>query len=180
MSDHEEARESRVTDEEIARIRTLLGPYGCWPYVEQRRGGDRRAKATTLFSRFAVLGGARVAGRRRGERDNVYVDRYATGDLRGVVVVLVLNILDAWLTLVYLGYGGTEANPIARRLLEWGIPWFLGSKSLLVTGCLLFLAVHKTFRCVRPALRLLTWFYGALLVYHVVLQAREILPGIAA
>jgi len=181
MSDHRGAEESCPGAEEAGRIQALLGPYGCWPYVERRhRSTDRRGRATSLFTRFALLGGARVAGRPRGERDNVYVDRYAAGDLRGVVVVLVLNILDAWLTLVYLGYGGTEANPVARRLLEWGVPWFLGAKSLLVTACLLFLAVHKTFRCVRPAIRLLTWFYGALLVYHVVLQARAILPGIAA
>ena len=33
---------------------------------------------------------------------------------------------------------------------------------------------------VRPALRILMWFYGGLLVYHLVLQARAILPGLAA
>ena len=173
---------ARVMDKppESDRIQQLLGPYGCWPYVERRSSGDRRAKATRLLTKFALLGGARLAGRRRGERDNVYVDRYATRDLRGVVVILVLNVLDAWLTLVYIGYGGTEANPVARALLDWGTPWFLGAKSFLVTGCLLFLAIHKTFRCVRPALRLLTWFYGGLLVYHLILQARAILPGLAA
>jgi hypothetical protein len=100
--------------------------------------------------------------------------------MSGVVVVLVLNILDAWLTLLYLGYGGTEANPVARKLLEWGTQWFLGAKSLLVTGCLLFLAIHKTFRWVRPALRVLIWFYGGLLVYHLCLQAQAILPGLGA
>jgi hypothetical protein len=126
------------------------------------------------------MGGARLAGRRRGERDNVYVDRYAVRDLRAVLLILVLNILDAWLTLVYIGYGGSEANPLARTLLEWGTGWFLSAKSFLVSGCLLFLAVHKTFRCVRPALTLLTWFYGGLLVYHLILQARVILPGLAA
>jgi Domain of unknown function (DUF5658) len=157
-----------------------MGPYASWPYVDRRNGKDRRANGTPLWSRFMLLGGARLAGRRRGERDNIYVDRYASKDLSGVVVILILNILDAWLTLVYLGYGGTEANPVARKLLEWGTEWFLGAKSLLITACLLFLAVHKTFRCVRPALRVLTWFYGALLVYHLVLQARAIIPGLAA
>jgi hypothetical protein len=157
-----------------------MGPYGCWPYVERRSGTDRRARATRLFSRFSVLGGARLAGRRRGERDNIYVDRYDARDLRVVLAILALNILDAWLTLVYIGYGGTEANPIARTLLEWGTDWFVGAKSLLVTACLLFLAVHKTFRCVRPALRLLSWFYGGLLVYHLVLQANVVIPALAA
>jgi hypothetical protein len=160
---------------------TRMGPYACWPYVERREGGDRRLKATPAVSRFALFGlGRRAAGRRRGERDNIYVDRYERRDLWGVVVVLVLNILDAWLTLLYLGYGGTEANPLARKLLEWGTSWFLGAKSLLVTACLLFLAIHKTFRCVRPAIALLIWFYGGLLAYHLWLQASAILPGLVS
>jgi hypothetical protein len=157
-----------------------LGPYGCWPYVEHRSGRDRRLESTPLLSRFSLGRGGRVGGRRRGERDNVYVDRYDPRDLKMVVAILVLNILDAWLTLVYIGYGGTEANPVARTLLEWGTGWFVGAKSLLVTGCLLFLAVHKTFRGVRPALRVLCAFYGGLLIYHLVLQARAIIPALAA
>lgn len=157
-----------------------MGPYDCWPYVERRGGGDRRHKSTPPLSRFSFLGGMRARGRRKGERDNIYVDRYERRDLWGVVVVLVLNILDAWLTLLYLGYGGTEANPVARQLLEWGTSWFLGAKSLLVTACLLFLAVHKTFRCVRPALAILIWFYGGLLAYHLWLQAAAILPGLVS
>jgi len=172
--------ESRLPAQETAAGVDRMGPYACWPYVERRSGADRRGRGTQLWSRFMLWGGARLAGRRRGERDNIYVDRYERRDLIGVVSILVLNILDAWLTLLYLGYGGTEANPVARRLLEWGTEWFLGAKSLLVTGCLLFLAVHKTFRCVRPALRLLIWFYGGLLVYHLVLQARAIIPALAA
>jgi hypothetical protein len=156
------------------------GPYGSWPYVERRLSRDRRGRATPLLSRFSLFGGSRLAGRRKGELQNVYVDRYDRRTMSGVVVVLVLNILDAWLTLLYLGYGGTEANPVARKLLEWGTQWFLGAKSLLVTGCLLFLAIHKTFRWVRPALRVLIWFYGGLLVYHLCLQAQAILPGLGA
>lgn len=171
--------ESSTPPPESPETPDRIGPYGCWPYAERRGGGDRRERSTPLLSRFSFWGGARLAGRRRGERDNIYVDRYDRRDVGGVVVVLVLNILDAWLTLLYLGYGGTEANPVARVLLEWGTPWFLGAKSLLVTACLLFLAVHKTFRCVRPALRVLIWFYGGLLAYHLWLQAWAILPGLA-
>jgi Domain of unknown function (DUF5658) len=176
----QEAAESRVATPESAPGVDRMGPYASWPYVDRRHGPDRRTRGTKLWSRFLLWGGSRLAGRRKGERDNIYVDRYERRDLMGVVVILVLNILDAWLTLLYLGYGGSEANPIARKLLEWGTEWFLGAKSLLVTACLLFLAVHKTFRCVRPALRVLTWFYGGLLGYHLVLQARAIIPALAA
>jgi hypothetical protein len=159
-------------------VRKLLGPYGSWPYSDRRHGTDRRLRATPLVSRFSLLRGSRTGGRRRTERNNIYVDRYDPRDLRGVVAILILNLLDAWLTLVYLGYGGTEANPVAKKLLDYGIDWFVGAKSLLVTACLLFLAVHKTFACVRPAMRILMWFYGALLVYHLYLQSSFILQNV--
>jgi hypothetical protein len=87
-----------------------------------------------------------------------------------VSVILILNVLDAWLTLVYLGYGGVEANPIAKALLDAGTGSFVGAKSVAVGGCLLFLVLHKKFMAVRPALRVLMGFYGVLLVYHLYLQ----------
>ncbi len=161
-----------------ARVAELLGPYGSWPYVERRTGGDRRLRATPFVSWFSFFGGSRTAGRRRGELRNIYVDRYAARDVAGILAILVLNILDAWLTLLYLGYGGSEANPVARYLLETGVDWFVGAKSLLVTVCLLFLAVHKTYAYVRPAIRVLIWFYGALLGYHIVLQATAVIENL--
>src|SRR6185503_11915218 len=82
--------------------RSLMGPYGVWPYADRRRGTDRRLRATPLVSRFSLRRGSRAAGRRRTEQSNIYVDRYDPRDLRGVVAILVLNLLDAWLTLVYL------------------------------------------------------------------------------
>jgi len=91
--------------------------------------------------------------------------------------ILILNILDAWLTLVYLGYGGTEANPVAKALLEAGTSPFVGAKSLAVGVCLLFLVLHKKFRVVRPALRVIVGFYGTLAIYHVYLQATALLSG---
>jgi hypothetical protein len=163
---------------EVAR---LLGLCGEWPYVERRRGIDRRGRPTSMISRF-VLHGGRARGRRRGEEKNIYVDRYAPGDVylaTTATTILVLNILDAWLTIVYLGYGGSEANPVAQKLLEMGTAWFLGVKGFAVGGCLLFLILHKTFALVKPALRCLTVFYGLLLVYHVYLQISALLQGLA-
>ncbi|HYC78234.1 MAG TPA: DUF5658 family protein [Planctomycetota bacterium] len=156
----------------------LLGPYACWPYVERRRGADRRGRPTPMFSIF-LWRGRRAKGRRRGEDRNIYVDRYARPDLWLAASVLLLNILDAWLTVVYLGYGGAEANPVARYLLERGVGWFLAAKCFAVSVCLLFLVQHKNFAHVKPALRMLLAFYGALLLYHVYLQADAVLKGVA-
>jgi hypothetical protein len=62
-------------------------------------------------------------------------------------------------------------------MLECGPGWFLTAKSLAVGLCLVFLFVHKTFRFVGAAMRLLLLFYGALLLYHVYLQAAAVAFG---
>lgn len=158
-------------------VERLSAPYDRWPYAERRSGVDRRARPTSMISRY-VFGGGRARGRRRGEDRNIYVDRYHRADVGAASAVLLLNVLDAWLTMVYLGYGGAEANPVARKLLEMGPWWFLGAKCFAVGGCVLFLVVHKTFSLVKPAVRLLVGFYGLLLVYHLYLQAAAILHGL--
>lgn len=157
-------------------VADLVGLYGRWPFVERRSGADRRSKPTRMLSKWNFWG-TRARGRRRGEDRNIYVDRYEASDLVVVSVILILNVLDAWLTLVYLGYGGVEANPIAKALLDAGTGSFVGAKSVAVGGCLLFLVLHKKFMAVRPALRVLMGFYGVLLVYHLYLQAAALISG---
>jgi Domain of unknown function (DUF5658) len=142
-----------------------------WPQIERRLGPDRGARATTFWQ--AVTGkGRRRSGRRDGERENIYVEIYGRREVILVVFILVLNILDALLTLDYLEKGGWEANPVARGLLDLGDAWFLGAKTCLIGICLLFLLVHQTFKYVRAALYALTTFYSLLFLYHLFLQAR--------
>jgi hypothetical protein len=169
---------SRFAPPDPARATALLGPYGVWPFHDRRVRPDRRGRPTPIEARF-WLAGRRQRGRRRGERDNIYVDRYEVRDVGLAAAVLVLNVLDAFLTVVYLSYGGAEANPVAAWLLECGVGWFLAAKSLAVSVCLLFLILHKNFRFVRPALRLLLFFYAVLLVYHMYLQTSAVIHGLA-
>lgn len=168
----------RFSPPDPVKAAELVGIYGVWPFHERRVRADRRDRPTVVGP-ANLRGGRRRRGRRRGEERNIYVDRYRVRDLGLAAAVLVLNILDAYLTVLYLAYGGAEANPVAAWLLECGVGWFLGAKSFAVSLCLLFLVVHKTFRFVRPALRALLFFYAALLVYHLYLQASAIVHGLA-
>lgn len=142
-----------------------------FPRIERRLGPDRRAKPTSFWE--ALRGkGRRRGGRREGEMENIYVEIYGRHEIFLVVMVLILNILDALLTLDYLEKGGWEANPVARGLLDLGDAWFLGAKTGLIGLCLLFLLVHQTFKFVRLALYVLTAFYSLLFCYHLFLQLR--------
>lgn len=142
-----------------------------WPRIERRLGPDRRARPTTFLEAIAGKG-RRRRGRRDGEIQNIYIEIYGKLEVTLVVAVLILNILDALLTLDYLEKGGWEANPVARGLLDLGDAWFLGAKTCLIGICLLFLLIHQTFKFVRIALYLLTTFYTLLFCYHLFLQMR--------
>lgn len=168
----------RFAPPDPTNVAELVGIYAVWPFHERRVRTDRRDRPTAVGP-GNLRGGRRRQGRRRGEERNIYVDRYRVRDLGLAAAVLVLNILDAYLTVLYLAYGGAEANPVAAWLLECGVGWFLGAKSFAVSLCLLFLVVHKNFRFVRPALRALLFFYAALLVYHLYLQTAAIVHGLA-
>lgn len=147
----------------------MSSPEKTWPEVDRRRNPDRRGKPTG-FWRSLIGQGSRARGRRKGETSNIYVDVFRRRDLLLVLMILVLNILDAAFTLDYLQKGGTEANPVASSLIEAGETWFVYAKCILVALCLVFLMLHKTFKYVRAALLFLLSFYGVLLVYHIYLQ----------
>ena len=144
---------------------------GTWPHTDRREKMDRRARPTPFLSKY--LGwGRRARGRRKGEAQNIYVDRFSRLDSTVAVGIIILNVLDAIFTLVYLHHGGEEANPIARYIIyELGVGWFIFSKAVVIGICVLFLTIHKTFRHVRLALYALLGFYSVLLFYHLYLQA---------
>ncbi len=151
-----------------------LGHGSCfetWPYVDRRSEDDRRDSPTriwdTLFAR-----GKRASGRRNGEDKNIYVDIYGKREISLVILILILNILDAFFTLDYIEKGGAEANPVAQGLLDLGNFWFICAKSFLVGLCLAFLLIHKKFAYVDLALGFLCAFYTLLLGYHAFLQVR--------
>lgn len=172
-------RPSEVIDEPEAdpaspRDEALADRYASWPYRDRRTSEDRRARGTSFWQAILTRG-QRARGRRRGEDQNIYVDVYRGRDIAVVLLVLVLNILDAYFTLDYIEKGGAEANPVAQGLLDMGNTWFVYAKSVVVGLCLIFLLVHRKFSYVGWALGFLTSFYGLLLIYHLFLQMRYFL-----
>ncbi len=114
-------------------------------FHERRSGQDRRAKPTSPWS-FASIRGKRREGRRAEDRRRpFYVDRYAPRLLVVVSAVLLLSVLDAFLTLRLVALGGREINPIMDFFLQAGAVPFLAVKYALTVGGLVMLLVHKNF-----------------------------------
>ena len=153
-----------------------LGPrVDAWPHVERRKTPDRRASPTPFWSPFLGLR-RRRRGRRAGECEGIYVDRFTRQDVLLVVGILLLNVFDAFFTLIWLHRGGAEANPVMAWFLELGIGAFLAEKCFVVGGSLVLLVVHKNFRFARIGLRSLAAVYSLLILYHFALLASGIDP----
>ncbi|HET6204119.1 MAG TPA: DUF5658 family protein [Planctomycetota bacterium] len=120
---------------------------------------DRRRR---VVSRHLFFG-----GRRRASRVNSYVDIYGPGLLAATCAILGLNVLDSILTVIHIGRGGAEMNPLMRWLLDQGQVPFLFWKSLVVGVGVVFLCMHKNFRLGRAGLGLALSSYGGLLGYHI-------------
>jgi len=146
-----------------------------WPHVDRRKTPDRRAAPTPFWSAFLGLR-RRQTGRRAGESEDIYVDRFTGRDVALVVAILVLNVFDAFCTLIWVHRGGAEGNPLMAWVLDLGIGMFVVEKCFVVGGSLLLLVVHKNFRFARLGLRSLATVYSLLILYHFALMASGIDP----
>jgi hypothetical protein len=127
-----------------------------------------------MLSRFTFFGGRRNEGRRTEEKENVYVDVYSTKLVVLLLVFFALTVVDSVSTLIYLGKGGRELNPVAQWMIDQGSTFFVVLKGVLSGVCLLFVMLHKNFRPARTALAVGFTFYLLLGLYHLVLQIQAL------
>lgn len=127
-----------------------------------------------MLSRYTFFGGRRRGGRRTGETENVYVDVYSPALIGLLMIFFALTVIDSVSTLIYLGKGGRELNPIAQWMIDQGAVFFVVMKGVLSGICLLFVMLHKNFKPARTALAIGFTFYFLLGVYHLILQIQAL------
>jgi hypothetical protein len=116
--------------------------------MNRRMLKERRKQPTPALSRF-TFGGRRATFRRMEDRARGgYVDRYHSGLLFILAMVVGLNILDAWLTMMILENGGWEINPVVRSVIELYGHRFWVWKYAIVSFPLVILCLHSKFRLV--------------------------------
>ncbi len=136
---------------------------------QKRATPSRRIQPTPVVSRF-WLRGRRRGGRREGETENIYVDRYEPYEIFLVAGVLVLSILDMIFTIIHLNVGGIEANPVMVWVLGiGGQPLFIVVKLASTLIGLFVLLIHVRFTRVRPLLTFAFLLYAGIFVFHIYL-----------
>lgn len=133
---------------------------------------DRRKNSSGFFNRYR-LNGRRNASRREIDQHpaGYYIDRYDSKTMLACSIVLILCIVDAFITLTLLSHGATEVNLVMRLAIEEGIVVFIVTKYLMTATSLVFLVIHSRFRIVRTwrVSQLIVGFafaYFALLIYE--------------
>ncbi|MBW1699551.1 MAG: hypothetical protein JRH18_20330 [Deltaproteobacteria bacterium] len=114
--------------------------------VNRRSGKDRRAnRGFTLKSLFIY--GRREEIRRQEDRREIFlVDRYSSALFAAIVLILFLSVIDALLTLILIGHGAKEINPLMAYLLEIEPKIFMMVKYLLTcTSLVIFLVFRNIF-----------------------------------
>jgi len=168
-SGEKEANHRRGDDPDVPKLHVVEGEPAP-PRVDRREQRDRRLAPTRGWD--SLLGfRRRHRGRRDGERDNIYVDRYTHQDVALMLGIFVLNILDAFFTLRWLEMGGGEGNPLMDMLIQTNVQIFLLQKCVVVGLWLVVLVIHKNFRIARVGLWAAFILYTGILFYHFVLQS---------
>lgn len=122
-----------------------------------------------MLSRYWLRGRRQQAGRRGGDSEHIYVDRYTQGEVVVAAWVTLASSVDLGLTLLHLEGGGGEANPIMDWFLTLGgIPAFAAAKLVMTTVPVLFLLLHARFRGTWVALLGISAMYLALMGYHAI------------
>jgi hypothetical protein len=139
--------------------------------ASERRTIDRRRRPTPMFSRYTFSGGRRQHVRRAEDDQEVFVDRYSSSLLLAVLGVVLLNLADAFFTLLFLAHGGQELNPLVDQVLAHGPHVFILFKTLGIGVCAGFLTLTKNFRAARIGLWIVLVGYSLLLCWHLLLLA---------
>jgi hypothetical protein len=135
---------------------------------ERRRLPDRRAHSTTFWGALRFRG-RRQGFRRAGEERRAYVDRPSPRVTWLLFAVVIASILDVCCTLLFLGNGGGEANPVMAALLSHGHAPFVGVKTAATNLGAWFLAAHQHFPVAYVGLHALAIVYAVLLLIHLAL-----------
>jgi len=137
--------------------------------VDRRILKDRRKQATPALSRYILVGERRTLRRKKDQVAGGYVDRYSPTLFIFMILIVGLNVLDAFQTILLLDLGGWEVNPIVHSAMQlfgdnfWIWKFFIASASVVV------LCLHSKFRKAKPIIVFATILYIVIVFYHFLL-----------
>lgn len=136
---------------------------------DRRIQKDRRKKPTPAITWFTFFGRRRTIRRKEEHQRGGYVDRYSPTLFFFLVLILGLNVLDAFFTMLILDAKGWEANPVVRSVIELYGTEFWVWKFFIVSFCIALLCLHSKFKLVKEMIILLSGLYTLVIIYQIYL-----------
>ena len=133
---------------------------------------DRRKQPTPGLSRFTLWGRRRTFRREEDRSRGGYVDRYGSGLLFLLVLVVGLNVLDVLFTMMILDNGGYEINPVVRSVIQVYGDGFWIWKFAIVSVPLILLCLHSKFRMVLTIIFGFSVFITMVVIYQILMICR--------
>jgi len=130
---------------------------------------DRRKQPTPGLSRYTFLGRRRNFRRKPDQKRGGYTDCYSERLFFILILIVGLNILDSFFTLIILDRGGWEVNPIVRSVIELYGDGFCVWKFFIISISLVFLCLHSNFGGVRSLIKVTGFIYFAVVLYQIFL-----------
>lgn len=143
---------------------------------EECRSEQDRRSGTPFFCPYhlGIKPGSRVGDRRLNSKKSDYVDYYPDHLLFCIIAILMLSVLDAYLTLSILARGGEELNWFMLVVIEESVEKFISVKLALTGLALIFLTIHHNVQYllrlrVRHILYIVLIGYMVLIGYEILL-----------
>jgi len=136
---------------------------------DRRVLGDRRVRSTPLLSKFSLFGRRRTFRRKVDQQRGGYIDQYSSELFFFLVLIVGLNVLDAFFTMMILDVGGWEVNAIVDSVIAICGDKFWVWKFGIVSASLILLCLHSKFRFVKALILGTTVIYIGIVLYQLAL-----------
>jgi len=138
-------------------------------FKDRRKTQDRRQKPTPGLSRHTVTGQRTHFRRKNDQLKGGYVDRYSPKLFILLVLIVVLNILDAIFTSIILDGGGWEMNPVVRAAIETYGDKFWIWKFMIVSIAVVTLCLLSKVKGVKYLVAATACLYAGIVIYEICL-----------
>ena len=137
--------------------------------LERRRIKDRRKQPTPAWNFYTLFGRRRALRRKTDQEKRGSVDRYNPTLLFFLLLILGLNILDSFFTIIILDLSGRELNPIVQYIMALHGDRFWVYKFLMVSSSLVLMCLHQGFKLFREIIIVISSIYLIIVLYQIFL-----------
>ena len=140
--------------------------------LSNRSGKDRRTKSGFNI-RSLLFGGKRAKIRRKADTNRIfYVDQYSPELFAVIISIVILCVIDAFLTLWLLNRGAYEVNPIMKYFLQIGPYTFFFFKYFITIASLICFLMFRNVvvRAIKMKTRSVLYY---ILVFYLAVVAWE-------